>query len=296
MRKLIKKVAKYIVYHVFPEKWYVKIKFKKRMGYVLDLESPKTLNEKIQWLKLYDRTELHTICADKIAVRDYVREKIGENYLIPLIYTTTEVENLSMSDFPNYPIIVKTNHDSGSYRIVKTKENLDLDNLKKYFSEALSRNYYYKSKEWQYKNIKPQLLIEKLLIDNKYKTPLDYKIHCFGGKPRMIQVDLDRGTAYHSRNWYNINWEIEEFYWSSLLKGNETLPSDKIVDKPLNLDKMLDLSGKLSEDFSYVRIDWYDCNDELFFGEITFHHDSGYRPVTPLEWDIKLGELIKLPK
>ncbi|MDO6818167.1 ATP-grasp fold amidoligase family protein [Zobellia sp. 1_MG-2023] len=278
---------------------FTKSRFKRRMGEKLNLKNPQTLNEKIQWLKLYNRTPLHTTCADKIEVRDYVSEEIGEEYLVPLLMVTTNVNDIAYDKLPSGPFIIKTNHDSGSYKIIKDKDKVkDWEELRKFFAKSLKTNFYYKSKEWQYKNIPPKILVERLLQTKEGKIPEDVKIHCFHGRPEYIQLDFDRGTDRHSRNWYDKNWNRAKFHWSTKLKsGKETLPNSKMVLKPLTLDRMLSFAEILSKPFPYVRVDFYSLNDEkIFFGELTFNHDSGFRPIVPKEWDYKLGELVTLPK
>jgi len=178
---------------------------------------------------------------------------------------------------------------------VHDKNQIDYSAIRNNLKKRLKENYYLKSKEWQYKNIKPLIIVEKLLLTKKGEIPMDYKVHCFNGKPHLIQVDIGRGTDEHYRNWYNIEWNRLPFKWSSPKeKGKRTDPATFDVAKPKNLNEMISLSNKLSEPFDYVRIDWYDTMGKLYFGEITFHHDSGYQPILPPEWDIKLGNLVEL--
>ncbi|WP_370407937.1 ATP-grasp fold amidoligase family protein [Tenacibaculum dicentrarchi] len=276
------------------EKKFIENNFYINHGYKLNLKDPKTLNEKIQWLKLYDRTPLHTQCADKIEVRDVIKEKLGEEYLIPMIYQTDDINKLKESDLPNYPVIVKTNHDSGNYVIVKDKSKLDFIALKKKFKKALKNNYYYSTKEWQYKNIKPKVIIEKLLMDKDGNIPLDYKIHCIHGKVEMISVDLDRGTSFHKRNWYDKNWKKLPLNWSSIINGHKTIQSEKEIPEPILLKEMIANSEKISSLFKYVRVDWYQLGSKLYFGELTFHHDSGMKPIEPREYDLKYGAKLNL--
>ena len=252
----------------------------------LNLEMPRTFNEKIQWLKLNDRTQLHVKCADKIAVRDYVKEKIGEHYLIPLIFSTKKATKITPKILPDYPVIIKANHDSGSYIIVREKNKLNWKEIRLMFKKALEFNYYFNLREWQYKNISPQILIEKLLIKKDGSIPEDYKFHCFNGKVKYIQVDLDRETK-HTRNMYNINWTLLdlEFHYP---KGTYSPP-------PVCLEKMISLAEKLAISFYYVRIDFYQINNDIFFGEITFHPEGGFGKFNPKKWDLIFGEQLKLP-
>lgn len=266
------------------------------MGYNLDLDNPKTLNEKINWLKLYDRKDLHTIAADKYRVREFIKEVIGEKYLVPLLYQTNDVTKLKPENLPDISFIIKTNHNSSGGAIIRDKSDADWTKIQKRFTKLLKENYFYSSREWQYKNIKPTIIVEKLLSDKNGKIPFDYKIHCFNGKVRMISVDIDRGSENHYRNWYNSSWEREPFRWSSVKEGGKfTDPSKDDIEKPATFDEMIILSEKLSAHFIYVRVDWYDVDGILYFGELTFHHNGGTRPILPKEWDEKLGSQLILP-
>lgn len=271
-------------------------RFYKNFNRTIDLDNPRTLNEKIVWLKLNDRRPLHTKCADKFEVRNYIEEKIGSEYLVPLYFQTYKYEDIHFDNLPDEPCIIKTNHDSGGGIFVYDKTKLNFKKVQQKLRRRLAVNYYNRSKEWQYKNIKPCVVVEKLLQTKEGTIPLDFKIHCMSGKPRMIQVDVGRGTQNHYRNWHSTNWEREPYKWSSP-KGNGkfTDPSDEDVPKPELLDKMLSLAEILAEPFPYVRVDWYDVDGKLYFGEMTFHHDGGNAPIIPENWDTKLGDLVKLP-
>ena len=285
-------------FRIISDKKFLKTRFRRKMGYKLNLKSPKTLNEKIQWIKLYDRIPLRTKCADKVAVREYVKEIIGEEYLVPLVMITEDVNDLSYSYLPDKPFIIKTNHDSGGYKIIRDKNEVqDWNKLRNFFSKRLKTNYFHKSKEWQYKDIVPKILVEDLLQTKTGNIPEDFKVQCFNGNPEFIQTDANRGSREHTRNWYDKNWERAEFVWATKLKtGEETLPSLNETPKPSVLEEMLELAEMLSKPFCYARIDFYLLEDKIYFGEITFSHDSGFRPVVPFEWDRKLGEMITLPK
>lgn len=280
--------------HLIPDKTYVKYRYKSQFGKFPNLDNPKTLNEKINWLKLNDRTPLHTQCADKYAVRNFITEKIGEQYLVPLYFQTKDPKEIKPENLPNTPCIIKTNHDSGGGIFILNKSKVDWKNIQKVLKKRLKKNYYPQSKEWQYKNIIPRIIVEELLQDSNGNIPFDYKLHCFNGKVRMIQVDMGRGTEEHYRNWYNSHWEREPYKWTvPLANGKSTEPSKDDIAKPATLEKMIALSQILAMPFDYVRADWYDVEGKLYFGELTFHHDGGCRPILPKEWDYKLGsELI----
>lgn len=279
---------------LIPEELYAKQEYRKAFGKDPDLINPKTLNEKIVWLKLNDRTPLHTQCADKFAVRDYIKKQIGDKYLVPLVFHTKNPSEIISNNIPEYPVIIKTNHDSEGGIFVYDKSNINWKNVQKSLKKRMSKNYYWQSKEWQYKNIIPRVIVEKLLLDSEGNIPFDYKVHCFNGKVNMIQVDMGRGSENHYRNWYSKDWKREPYRWTILKNGKEIESSKNDLNKPQNLNQMIELSEILSQPFNYVRVDWYDLDGQLFFGELTFHHDSGNRPITPNEWDLKLGEKLKL--
>ncbi len=285
------KMYKYLKYDLKSEEETIKQRFKNSFGRELDLENPQTFNEKINWLKLNDRGPLHTKCADKFSVREYIAGKIGTEYLIPLLFHTENPKELIAENLPEIPFIIKTNHDSGGIFIVHDKTNLNYKKAQLTLKGLLNKNYYQESKEWHYKNIKPCILVEKLLLDEKGKIPFDYKLHCFNGSVRMIQVDMGRDTEDHFRNWYNPKWQREPYS-----KGTSNLieHSDIEVPKPSTLKEMLRLSEILSEPFDYVRVDWYDVGSKLYFGELTFYPAGGTTPFNPEKWDYILGEELKI--
>ncbi|RBP33051.1 teichuronopeptide biosynthesis TupA-like protein [Oceanihabitans sediminis] len=272
---------------------FLKQNFKKRFGRTLDLDNPKTLNEKINWLMLHDRTSLHTKCADKFEVRDFVKETIGDQYLIPLVFQSYNPKDVIPSNFPDFPFIIKANHDSSGGIIVKDVTAVDWKKTQKHFKNLLKKNYYYSSKEWQYKNIKPCVIAEKLLVNEAGEIPFDYKLHCFHGKVEVIQVDIDRYTN-HKRNLYDTAWNLLPFTWSLWKDGEPLWNNGRDIEKPKNLDEMLQVAEKLSETFRYARIDLYDFEDKVYFGEITFHHGSGLETIYPEAWDYTLGAKINL--
>ncbi len=258
------------------------LNFKKK----LNLKNVKTYNEKIQWLKLYDRTSLHTLCADKLKVREYIKEVIGEEYLIPLVFSTENVEEIVPENLPDYPIIIKTNHDSGTYFIIRDKEKENWKVIRSKLKKALNRSYYKENREWQYKNIKPYILVEKLLLTASGKVPQDLKFHCFNSEVKFIQVDIDRETN-HSRSLFNTNWDLLDF--------GLRYPSETYIKRPTKLELLLKLAKKISSKFILARVDFYEFENEIYFGEITFHPGSGFEKFIPEKKDLEFGDLLKLP-
>lgn len=276
--------------YLIPEKLFIKQEFKQTFGYELNLDNPKTLNEKIQWLKLNDRTPLHTLCADKYAVREYVKKKIGEEYLIPLLYHTQNPTDIVPKNMPDFPFIIKTNHDSlaGGNFIVRDKSKVNWKSVQKALAKLLRRNFYYVSKEWQYKNIEPRIIVEKLLLDRDGHIPKDYKFECINNKVAMIHVDQNKEIKHQRKN-YNINWELLPVLWPTFIENG------KSVNRPVKLNEMIELAETLSKPFCFARIDFYYFNNKVYFGEITFHPTSGLGVFKPHEWDRKFGDMLRLP-
>ena len=281
----IKKINDYLSPRILPEKTYIKRTFKKTFGYKLDLNNPKTFNEKVQWLQLNDRTALRTLCADKYAVRGYVKDKIGKQHLIPLVYHSDSPAKIVPSNLPDFPFIIKTNHGCGGHIIVKDKSKVDWNRVQRHFKRLLKRNYYYKAKEWQYKNIKPCIIVEKLLLDENLKIPYDYKIHCFNGRIEIISVDMDRHTN-RTRNLYDKDWNFIDCQMRT--------KNGLAIEKPKLLNKMKSIAIILSKDFSYVRIDLYIVDQNVFFGEFTFSPAAGFQPIYPEKWNRIFGDKLIL--
>ncbi|QXP52442.1 ATP-grasp fold amidoligase family protein [Cellulophaga sp. HaHa_2_1] len=293
--RIIRSFYNFYRYTLLSDEKYVKKRFLKAHGFELDLENPKTLNEKINWLKLNDRRPLHTELADKFRVREYIKKNIGEEYLVPLLFSTNKVEDIRPENLPDAPFIIKANHDSSGGIVIIDKLSANWNEIRQELKRRLALNYYDRSKEWQYKNIEKKIIIEDLLIDEGGKAPKDYKFHIINHKTETISVDASRGSIEHKRNWYNSEWQRSPFYWPSYKNGKSyAIPADYEIKRPYNLNKMIKLSEILSKEFPYVRVDWYEVDNKLYFGEITFHHDSGYSPIIEKEWDIKLGEKLKL--
>lgn len=269
-----------------PDDVFLKNKFYENTGEILNIDKPKSYNEKLQWQKIHDRNPLYTKLVDKYEVRKYVEEKIGKEYLVPSygIYNT-----FSDIDFNKLPktFVLKATHDCGSVFICKNKDELDLKVLKKKMDAALKKNYYYYSREWPYKNVTPRIICEKYLENNDGEL-LDYKIFSFNGKPKLIQVHFDRFSGHKTNN-YSLDWRFMDVEFSNY-------PSDrsKIIPKPAGLKEMIDLAAKLSEGLPQVRVDFYYVQNKIYFGELTFFHVGGMAPIKPKSFNLELGELIDL--
>jgi hypothetical protein len=269
-----------------PDKLFLKRLYRKRLDKTLDLKHPKTFNEKLQWLKLYDRKALYTTIADKYAVRHYISEKIGAQYLIPLLYQTEDVNEISAENLPDAPFIIKTNHDSSGGIIIQDTSDTDWKMIRKRLKKLLAKNYYYHAREWQYKHIKPRVIVEKLLTDRNGKTPYEYKLHCFHGKVEYIQVFIDKKIQ---SNIYNTKWELQPSFWTT-----EKPNIDFELHPPSTLKEMIRIAEILASGFFYLRVDLYNVEERIYFGELTLHDGAGLE-VFNEGIDEKLGSLIHLP-
>lgn len=282
-------IKNFLKFRIVSEEQFLKRKYKRTFGKDLNLESPETLNEKLQWLKLNDRQEFYSKISDKFLVREYLQEKNNKDLsLIPLLFSTSKAIDIVPENLPDYPFIIKTNHDSFGGIIVKDKNKVNWKKVQKELEYRLSKNYYTATKEWQYKNIPPKIIVEKLLIDPKGNIPSDYKFECFNGKVKMINVDSNKAVS-HLRNNYDRNWNLLPFLWPAEIKNGPIIP------KPINLERMINIAEDLAQDFIFVRVDLYDLETEIFFGELTLHPTSGFGKFEPSKYDLYYGTKLRLP-
>ena len=272
---------------LLPDKLYLKLKFRLHMNKWMDFDNPQTFNEKLQWLKLNDRNPLYVSMVDKVDTKKYVASIIGEEHIIPTLGVYNSFEEIDFDKLPNQ-FVLKCSHDSGGVIICKDKSQLDMDNARKVLSNGLKRNYYYQTREWPYKNVKPRIIAEQFMVDESGIELKDYKYYCFDGKVKMMFVAT--GRPYDTRfDFFDTNFNhlpVKQGYdWA-----------DKPISKPLGFDEMISLAEKLSKNIPHVRIDFYDINGQIYFGEMTFFDSSGWTPLEPVEWDYKMGSWINLPK
>lgn len=255
------------------------------MGKKLDLKNPQTFNEKLQWLKLYDRNPEYTKMVDKYEVRKYIADKIGEEYLIPLLGVWDKFDDIDFSTLPDQ-FVLKCTHDSGGLVICKDKSKLDIEAARKKINKCLKRNFYKLTREWPYKNVKPRIIAEKLMVDESGTELKDYKIFCFNGDPKAMFIATDRP--------HDTRFDFFDTEFNHLPFTNGHPNATKEIKRPKGLEEMVQLAEKLSQGMKQVRIDFYDINGKVYFGEITFFHWSGMVPFEPEEWDYKFGEWINI--
>lgn len=279
---------------LLPQKIYLKVMFRMVFGKKLSLKKPKTFTEKIQWRKVYGGNRLLPICTDKFSVREYVSERIGNKYLIPLYYATKNPSKIPFEKL-RIPFIVKPNHTSGQLIIIKNKDEIKKEIIVNRCDKWLKEDFYFNSKEAHYKKIDPRIIIEKLLLDEKGEIPEDYKFHCFHGKVEFIQVCQGRFNNY-KLTLFDKNWKPCSFTLCPKINGKPKYKQDKNTPKPKNLKEMVKVAEKLSRDFDYVRVDLYSVKNKIYFGELTFTPASGFSSFFPEKYDLIYGKKWTLKK
>lgn len=271
---------------VFPDKLYLSALYSYVLGRKLNWKAPRRYTEKMQYLKIYDHDNVYTVMADKYRVKDYVTKEIGEQYVIPLIDKWDRTEDIDFKKLPDR-FVLKCNHDGGVI-IVKDKSKLNYEDTRSKLDKRLKRKFYYNGREWSYKNIKPCIICEEYLEDNSGELS-DYKVMCFDGKARLIQVHKGRFST-HTQDFYDLGWNKLNLYQGDIEPSKELLP------RPSFLDEMINLSEKLAAGIPHVRVDWYDYNGKLLFGEFTFYDSAGFDDFIPDEWNEIIGDWIDLSK
>lgn len=269
-------------------KEFLKKEYRFHMGENLDLDNPQKYTEKLQWLKLYDHRPEYTTMVDKYAVKQYVADRIGQEYVIPLLGVWERVEDIDFDSLPN-KFVLKTTHDSGGLVICKDKSKLDIQAAKKKLSYFLNRKYYDYNREWPYKNVKPRIIAEQYMEDSTYKELRDYKFFTFGGVPKVLYIAQGRGKGEPT---------VADFFDMEFNHLPFTIDHDMASvppKKPENFELMQKLASKLSEGTPQLRVDFYEVDGEVYFGEMTFFHCSGLTPFHPEEWDKIFGDWVVLP-
>lgn len=271
-----------------PDKKYLEIVYKSKFHKNLNLDNPQTFNEKLQWLKLYDRKPEYTKMVDKYEVKKYVASIIGDEYIIPTLGIYDKFDDIDFDKLPNQ-FVMKCTHDSGGLIICNDKSKLNIKEARKKINKALKRKYFYLWREWPYKNVKPRIIIEKYMVDESGYELRDYKFFSFNGKVKLMFIATDRMAKTETC----FDFYDEKFNHLSIKNGHPN--STKSIEKPKNFEKMIELSEKLSKDIPHVRVDFYNINGKIFFGEMTFSHWGGLVPFDPESYDSLLGSWIKLP-
>ena len=285
LKSILKKCS-----NILTDKAYIKLEYFRRLHKFPNLKNPKTFNEKLQWLKLYDRKPIYTTMVDKYEAKKYVADIIGEEYIIPTIGAWDKFEDIDFDALPDQ-FVLKCTHDSGGLAICRDKSKFDIKKARNKINKSLKRNYYWANREWPYKDVKPRIIAEKYMVDESGYELKDYKFFCFNGEMKLLFVAKDRGLETEETKF---DFFDEDFNHLPLTNGHPN--SEPPYFKPDNFDEMKELAEKLSENIPQLRVDFYNINGKIYFGELTFFHWSGLMPFDPPEWDLKIGEFIKLPE
>lgn len=274
------------LFWIIPDSIYLKIKYRIINGRKLNLKNPHSFSEKLQWLKLYDRKPEYIRMVDKYKVRKYIENKIGAEYLIPFYGVYDNFDEIDFSQLPNQ-FVLKPNHTSGDIYICKDKNKINDRELRKTVNKWLKRRYYWLHREWPYKKIKPKIICEAFITDTG-KVPDDFKVLCFDGKAKLIEVHTGRFDNNHKLTTFTPDWAR-----STLM--HDFPPFIETYDRPLLLDKMIELSETLAANLAHIRVDWYIVNNKLYFGELTLYFCAGFIHYFNEVDDFIVGEWINLP-
>lgn len=285
-RFLLRIVTK--LYFLFPERLYLRIIFYLKVGKPLNLDNPKTMNEKLQWLKLYNRKPEYTGMVDKILAKKYVANLIGEQYIVPTLGVWNHFDEIDFDQLPNQ-FVLKTNHGGGSFGVVicKDKNTFDKDKAKKKLEKSLNMDLSRLYVEWPYRNIERKIMAEYYLGDDL----TDYKFYCFNGEADVVMNCIERQTGHPKFYFFDKNWNLQR-----LNKRGKEAPEGFTLPKPEGMDKMFGIAAKLSEGLPFARVDLYNIDGKIYFGEITFFPDSGFDKNRLPEADLYFGKKIVLPK
>lgn len=293
LRKIVgRKMRGKIMYALsfLPDKPYLRLFYFATTGKMINFKNPKGFNEKLQWLKVNDKHPEYSKLVDKLAVRDHICEVLGEEYLFPLLGYWRTFDEIDFEKLPNQ-FVLKCNHDSGSTKIILDKAALtkdDIADLKQHFTKRLAEDFFYAGREYTYKGITPYIIAEQLMCEerNAHKSIEDYKFFCFDGKPKIMFVATDRER--------DCKFDFFDMNFNHLDVVNIHPHADKPVQKPMMFEEMKEIAAKLSAGKRFVRIDLYEVNGRIYFGEYTFFHGGGFQLFQPDEWEEKLGDWINL--
>lgn len=274
------------IVRLIPDKTYIGLNYFLRTGKRIHWNNPRTYNEKINWMKIYDRNPMYVTLVDKQAVKEWAADKLGEGHIIPTLGVWDDFENIDFDILPEQ-FVLKTTHDSGGVVIYTGEKELDRDKLNKFFKRRLNRNYYWHGRQWAYKGVKPRIMAEPYMVDESGVELKDYKVFCFDGEPRMIHVDFGRFDN-HQRNLYTTKWE----YIPASIKY-PTNP-DRVIEKPEALDELLRCAKVLSEGMRHARADFYIIGTHVYLGEMTLYHGDGCEKFTPESFGYEMGDWMKI--
>ena len=292
------RLAKAGFYNYLSDQDYIAKQYRVRMGRELNLDDPQLFSEKLQWLKLHDHNPFYTQLVDKYRVREYIAEKIGEEYLIPLLGVWDDPEDIDFDALPDQ-FVLKCNHNSGTGMcICRDKSKLNIDAVKKGLRKGLRENFYKRCREWPYKDVPRKIIAEKFMASKSAETSTngldDYRFYCFQGEPEMVYV-YQAGTLEFGNKPGIASCDIFDISWNHFPFRQKSPPAPSAPPRPANFDKMLAISRSLSQGIPFLRVDFYDIDGQLYVGELTLYPGGGFAPFNPPEWDQKIGSWLTLP-
>ena len=295
IRGIINLSLKSFIGRKLPDKVYLTYKYYEKFHRLINWKNPRTFNEKLQWLKIYDRKKIYTTMVDKYAAKKYVADVIGKEYIIPTLGIWEKYEDIDFDKLPNQ-FVLKCTHDSGGLVIVKDKNTMDRSLIRTKLEQSLKTNYYLEGREWPYKNVPRRIIAEKYMSQSassgndsdKADELLDYKFMCFNGKVKCSFVCTERFSKSGLKvTFFDRNWNVMPF--------ERHYPKSSVpISKPKSYEKMISIAEKLSKGIDFLRVDLYEINGHIYFGELTFYPGCGYEEFKPEKADLKLGEWIRL--
>ncbi len=293
-KKLILKLKNHHMLDWMSDAAYLRLMYWTRLHGKLDFKNPQSFNEKLQWLKLHDHNPQYTNMVDKYEVKKYVAERIGEQYVIPTLGVWNTFDEIDFNTLPDR-FVLKCTHDSGGLVICKKKSQLNIAEARKKIEKSLKTNYYLSGREWPYKNIKPRIIAEQYMEDKKQDNAecldtglTDFKFYCFNGKVKAVMIATNRFSDLPTY----FDYFDREYNHISVVWGNPNSPIPP--KKPESYDEMVKIADKLSEGIPHVRVDLYQSDNKVYFGELTFYDGSGFDAIEPHEWALKFGSWIDL--
>lgn len=288
MKRVFKK-ALLLAARCLPDALYLKMMYRRQIGKKLNLKNPRSFNEKLQWLKLYDRNPAYIQLVDKFTVRQYIADTIGEEYLIPLIGVWESPDEIDFDALP-MQFVLKCTHDSGGVVICRDKSKFDAKAARNKLDRYLRRNYFWIGREWPYKSIRPRIICEEYMTDETGDELKDYKFLSFNGTVKCLFVCLNRDSKE------GLNVDFYDLDWNAMPFERHYKSSGRALKKPRNFDRMIEMAETLSKNIPFVRVDFYEANGKIYFGELTLYPGNGFEEFTPESYDDLLGSWIHLPE
>lgn len=284
------KIGALLLSPLLSDKLYLSLFYRGEFGRKLNWTHPETYQEKLQWLKLYDRNPMYTKLVDKYEVKNIVASKIGLKYIIPTLGIWSKVDEIDWDSLPSQ-FVLKTTHDGGGNGVVicRDKSHFDIDAAKKQLNESLKRNTYKNVREWPYKNVVPRIIAEQYIEDCITHDLPDYKFFCFNGSVKAMFVATERGSGDVKFDFFDSEFNHLDIVQTHPMSG-------KTISKPECFEEMKKLSSILSADIPHVRCDFFQVNGQVYFGELTFYHHGGFVPFRPKRWNKIWGDWLQLPK